>query len=427
MTFEQLKNYIITSLNSSNTNKFNYNSLNLEIKSKINLFDIFRNINNSKKFFFSNPKNNKTIIAFGKLQEFDNHKSLNSFLNQYDFRAYGGLKFSDKIDEDEIWTGFDKFRFVIPLIEIIKTDSSCKIILNYKNTESIINLLNLPYNDDSSLYKNKLIKMSSYPDKHEWDKNIKKCLALFDNDTLKKIVLARRTELIYKNELDSLDIFENLLTQSINSYDFYYSFEPQSAFMAISPERLYKRDGNLITSDSLAGTRARGVDNDDDKRLETQLLKSKKEINEHNFVTNSIIDSLSSISKEVMKLEVAKVKKFKNVQHIHLEIKAILNDNISDEEIINMLHPTPAVGGVPKEKAMEYINQFEHFDRGWYAAPVGYISKNTAEFCVAIRSGLVRENTLNIFTGAGIIQDSVAEYEWKEIDNKMMNFLNVIK
>ncbi|MEO0489925.1 MAG: chorismate-binding protein, partial [Cyanobacteria bacterium J06659_2] len=104
----------------------------------------------------------------------------------------------------------------------------------------------------------------------------------------------------------------------------------------------------------------------------------------------------------------------------------ILTDGVTDGEILPRLHPTPAVGGFPKRPAREAIDQLEPFERGWYAAPVGWVSRNAAEFAVAIRSGLVVNHQLSLFSGAGIVPGSNPSDEWQEIENKLRAFTTLL-
>ena len=95
--------------------------------------------------------------------------------------------------------------------------------------------------------------------------------------------------------------------------------------------------------------------------------------------------------------------------------------------MINAIHPTPAVCGIPDEKAQLSIEQLENFDRGWYAGPVGWISKNGAEFAVGIRSAQIHQKNLRIYTGAGIVQGSDPDSEWNEIDAKLRNWESILE
>ena len=98
-----------------------------------------------------------------------------------------------------------------------------------------------------------------------------------------------------------------------------------------------------------------------------------------------------------------------------------------DEDILQLLHPTPALGGTPKKRALDLIRKFEGFSGGWYGAPVGYVGLDWAEFVVGIRSGLVSSRKLSVFAGAGIVQGSQANLEWDEIENKISNFIKIIR
>ena len=120
------------------------------------------------------------------------------------------------------------------------------------------------------------------------------------------------------------------------------------------------------------------------------------------------------------------ILKLSKIQHLRCRLQGILADDVSDAEIFKILHPTPAVGGSPTDQAIDAIKKLEPFDRGWYAAPLGWISQDAAEFVVGIRSGLVDHETLALFSGAGIVNGSTPDGEWTEIENKIGNFMKAI-
>ena len=119
------------------------------------------------------------------------------------------------------------------------------------------------------------------------------------------------------------------------------------------------------------------------------------------------------------------ILKLSRLQHLYSNIRGLLKDGIGDSDILQHLHPTPAVGWYPKNEAMRYIEDIEPFDRGWYAGPVGWVSSDAAEFAVAIRSAITTENKLILYAGAGIVPGSDPEKEWAEIENKIANYLKV--
>jgi menaquinone-specific isochorismate synthase len=189
---------------------------------------------------------------------------------------------------------------------------------------------------------------------------------------------------------------------------------------------LYQRNNGTIYSEAIAGTRPRGKNEFEDCVLERELLDSDKERREHAFVIESIQESLNSLCKEVIASKEISVIKLRRLQHLYSKFHGKLKDNISDADILSALHPTPAVGGVPGKEALEQIQTMEPFHRGWYAAPIGWIGYNSAEFAVAIRSGLVNGKSLALYSGGGIVEGSDVNSEWHEIENKIGNFLKAL-
>ncbi len=109
-------------------------------------------------------------------------------------------------------------------------------------------------------------------------------------------------------------------------------------------------------------------------------------------------------------------------RHLRSEITATLHESTSPLNVLNALHPTPAVGGTPTRTARAFIREHESFDRGWYAGPVGWMKQDAAEMLVAIRSALVDRDTLTLYSGAGIVEGSDPASEWDEIENKLADF-----
>ncbi|MCK5343874.1 MAG: isochorismate synthase, partial [Candidatus Heimdallarchaeota archaeon] len=213
-----------------------------------------------------------------------------------------------------------------------------------------------------------------------------------------------------------------------NHRAYYFCFQPCSdaAFIGGTPEQLYYRSKNHIHTEAVAGTRKRGKTKAEDIRLEEDLISCEKDIREHRFVVDSIRNSMKKLGTHIKEQDKISILKLSRLQHLSMQFSGMLKDRIQDCDILESIHPTPAVGGVPSEKAMAEIENIEKFDRGWYAGPVGWIAKSEAEFAVAIRSGLVYEDELHLYSGAGIVQGSNYESEWEEVENKIEGFLNAL-
>ncbi|MEX2455954.1 MAG: chorismate-binding protein, partial [Balneolaceae bacterium] len=136
---------------------------------------------------------------------------------------------------------------------------------------------------------------------------------------------------------------------------------------------------------------------------------------EHQFVVRAINDNLKPYSLQVEHPSQPQVKKLQNVQHLFTPISASIKNGIQIHELIQNLHPTPAVGGYPRDEATRHIQDIEQIERGWYSAPVGWFNLNgSGEFAVAIRSALLHDHKAHLYAGCGIVADSDAETEWHE-------------
>ena len=129
---------------------------------------------------------------------------------------------------------------------------------------------------------------------------------------------------------------------------------------------------------------------------------------------------------EQASLSPARILKLRRLQHLRRDIQARLKPGVYDDQLLATLHPTPAVGGTPRRKALAYIRDHETFCRGWYAGACGLISEDVAEFAVAIRSVLLTPDALRLYAGAGIVAGSQPEAEWQELDDKLANLLSLL-
>jgi Isochorismate synthase len=179
-------------------------------------------------------------------------------------------------------------------------------------------------------------------------------------------------------------------------------------------------------SEAVAGTRGRGDTPEADAALRDELMDSPKERREHAFVQEAIRDELDRLCTSVEAPEAPSDLALAQGRHLHARLTGTLRSGTSTLDLLDALHPTPAVGGVPTDAALGAIRTQEPFDRGWYAGPVGWIGADAAEFAVAIRSGLVRDDRLALFSGAGIVDGSEPEREWDEIEQKIGDFASIL-
>lgn len=359
-------------------------------------------------------------------------RQIHQFLPENNGRAryYGGFRFHFNSREDTKWKHFKQSRFVVPLLEFYRKGTRCTLgcTLNGEDGRhaalALLDTLQFNCNEQATLPL--FHDRSDTPDYSTWCSLVRVALQDFERTDLEKVVLARQTVLHAEETINPFALIQRLARKVNNVYLFCFQPEPGRAFLGASPECLYQRLENRIYSEALAGTCPRGTTSEMDTAFENTLMNNEKNRREHHFVVEAIMESLSGICSEAHTEARPHVYKLAHCQHLRTPIMGILHPNISDDVLLDILHPTPAVGGTPSSDAVRWILNNEPFERGIYASPVGWIGSNCAEFCVGIRSGLVAGTTLNLYTGAGIVSGSDPHEEWLELDAKLAQYMDII-
>ena len=359
-------------------------------------------------------------------------KSLSSLLvsDEHGARYYGSLRFDPARDPDDEWASFGAYRFVLPRFELHVGEGGATLVCNLvlpRDAERLGEILDqaeglaLPQEASGDALPTPVSRKDG-PDLPGWRENIERALRLFSEGRLGKIVLARRAELGFAGDLDATLLAERLEAATPGCFHFYAEPEDGVVFLGASPERLFRREGRLIESEAVAGTRPRGASLADDEGLRDDLLHSEKDLSEHAYVRVGIEGALEPLCEELEVERGVSEMKLARGRHLRSKVRGTLREGVTDAGLLAALHPTPAVGGYPRDEALEEIRALEPFDRGHYAGPIGWIGADASEFAVGIRSGLVRARSLALFSGAGIVSGSVPGEEWAEIEQKIGDF-----
>lgn len=258
----------------------------------------------------------------------------------------------------------------------------------------------------------------SFPDQNGWRKNVNSALAAINRNEIEKIVLARRMDYQFEDDVDPLSLMTLLREQNRSCYSILHQPRPGTTFISVTPERLYLREDRKIFIDAVSSTLPRGSTPDEDAMLERKLLRDDKLRREHQYVADTIMADIASFCDGDPVIDGPSALKLDRIQHIASAITGQLKSEVDDEQVVDALHPTPAVAGVPREQAMVMISEMEPFTRGWYAGTIGMIDGDRAEFAVGIRSAVIHDNVISAYTGAGIIRGSDPDREWEEIESK---------
>ncbi len=201
----------------------------------------------------------------------------------------------------------------------------------------------------------------------------------------------------------------------------------QAAFVGASPELLVRRSGAVAATVALAGTTSRSADPAVDDHLGEAMLRSPKVRDEHGIVVRRIERTLRPHAVWVHSEREPFVIKVGNLQHLATPIRAQLAESHSAIALAGLLHPTPAIGGEPRAPALELIRELEGIDRGWYTGPIGWMdAAEDGEFCVGLRSALVRDREAHLFAGCGIVADSDPAAELQESELKFEALLPLL-
>lgn len=363
------------------------------------------------KVYFETPRDG-VRCALGQALLLDH---LPSFESTEGPRFYGGKDFMPR--NRTTWEDFPETAYFLPLIEIEKRPSGMFLCLN--RIEETIEA-SLEMEKSVSCDPNVLSRLDS-PSYPVWEREVQEVLKGIRNEELLKVVLARCSRLECDIPLKPFPFLKKLKGEN----RFIYQFTKDSAFVCLSPETLYRRNGRTVESAAVAGTRPRGKTEEEDQTLTDDLLMNPKEQHEFQVVSQMIHQTLGPLCTSVER-EDKKVLKTPTVQHLYHTFKGELKKETSDQALIDALHPTPAVGGMPKDKALQEIGKRERFDRGWYAAPFGWISPEEAHHLVGIRSAFLEGPHLRLFAGTGIVLGSVPSKEWDELEHKIKQYMTVL-
>ncbi len=350
-------------------------------------------------------------------------------------RYYGGVRFDRAYPEQNGWAMFGDYSFTLPRFEFRKEGQQyflcCNVLVatDKPARHKILNeIQNLVFLDQSlSGHLPLPVQRKDTPDENEWHTIIDDALSLIQNGhALEKIVLARKVEFLFTEAFDRFLLLKLLRDATPQCFHFYFQKQNDTAFLGAPPERLYQRDGRAIVSEAVAGTGQRDDQNAVDARLGNALLLSEKDQREHAYVRQSIGQVFDQICSSMSMDTAPSLMNISIGKHLHSRVEGELLQSVSDIDILRRLSPTSAVGGYPSQDALQIIRELESFDRGWYAGPVGWISKDAAEFAVAIRSGLASGEKLTLYSGAGIVDGSMPDAEWNEIEQKLGDFIKAL-
>ena len=349
-------------------------------------------------------------------------------------RYYGGIRFDLRLPYEPHWRTFGAWRFVLPRFELRRSPTHAELRCNLRLPDDYARVDQIVY--ELSALANSRVKrpvqlpiplsVTYRPSRIEWQEIIEDMLATIEQSSLGKIVVARETLVKCSEPPDPAALLSQLKEGTPRCFHFLFQPSGQGAFIGASPERLFQRDEWSVETEAVAGSRPKGRSQSDDERLVRELLSSDKERREHEFVRVSLKEDMRPLVTELDLDADCSVMRLASARHLVSRMRASLRREVTSLDVLDAIHPSPAVGGMPSDLALQTLFDKEPFDRGWYAGPVGWIGPNRAEFAVGIRSGLVNDSQVRLYSGAGIVPGSTWQSEWDEIGDKIVDFSKVL-
>lgn len=351
-----------------------------------------------------------------------------------ELRYYGGASFPGQQGREPGWQRMGACRFVLPQFELCREAGRSHLACNLA--------LRSPANVEAQCQQASArleqlawpaagspapppppLERTDCPTRAEWQDTIAKALAMLETGPLEKVVLVRRSDLRFARPPRPTDLLRRWRQAAPDCFHFCFQPEDALAFLGASPELLYRREDRAIATEAVAGTRPRGDSPEAEEAYARALLESEKDLREHRYVMDSLQRALHSLCDQVRAEAQPSLLRLPQAQHLQQALSGCLRPELGDARIVQCLHPTPAVGGEPRQLALAQIESLEPFARGWYASPVGWVGRRAATFAVAIRCGLLKAERLGVYAGAGIVVGSTPQDEWDELETKLAGFL----
>jgi isochorismate synthase len=261
------------------------------------------------------------------------------------------------------------------------------------------------------------------PDAEAWMRSVEALTAAIWSGGIDKVVLAREVVLEAHETIDAASALA-ALRDGYRDCTVFAAKRAGACFAGATPERLVRVQDRRLSAACVAGSSRRGSDARDDAAAGDALLADPKERSEHDMVRQMIVDALTPLCGDLRAPAEPGLMRMPNVQHLYTPIDGTLRGDAGVLDLVARLHPTPAVGGVPREEALALIREHEPFGRGWYAGPIGWMdARGDGEFAVALRSGLLRGNAAHLYAGCGIVRDSEPAREHEESKLKLRPML----
>jgi salicylate biosynthesis isochorismate synthase/menaquinone-specific isochorismate synthase len=356
--------------------------------------------------------------------------------------AIGGFAFAQDGGASPAWSGFEPASLSVPEVTITRDEAAGRRRVRLtlaalaapddtpedllgRLRERVEQLRSRPFALIDPAPAGRYRVASAMPPEH-YEAAVARAVDLIRGGDLEKIVLAREVQVHAPGPYDPAAVF-GVLREEFPSCFVFCVGRGESTLIGASPELLVRREGHRVSTLALAGSTRRSADPAVDDHLGERLLRSQKDREEQAIVIRRIERTLRPHALWVTATREPVLVRVANIQHLGTPIRAQLTHPLDAIELLALMHPTPAVGGEPLDRARPLIPALEGMDRGWYTGPVGWTdATGDGEFCVALRCALLRGPLASCYAGVGVVRDSDPAAELAETEIKLAALLPLL-
>jgi salicylate biosynthesis isochorismate synthase/menaquinone-specific isochorismate synthase len=334
--------------------------------------------------------------------------------------AVGGFAYRPDRDPRGPWSGFPALLLRVPALAVTRVRGRTYATAAAADAEALLELNATGVRAPAA----RKLTVSSVRNPVAWAAAVGSASARLRAGDAAKVVLAREVLARGDGVVSAAMVARSLRAAYPSCFTYLITGADGTAFAGASPELLIRRSGRRAFSQPMAGSVARGATEAEDERLARELQASSKDAVEHRIVSDFVVDALRPFAQSVS-ARPPEVVRFTNIQHLATSVTAELVEPAADVlQLAAALHPTPAVGGWPRQAADALIDELEAMERGWYAGAVGWVdSLGDGEFAVALRCGLLWEDGARLYAGVGVMPDSDPARELEETELKFKALL----
>ena len=334
--------------------------------------------------------------------------------------AVGGFAYRPDREPGGAWSGFPALLFRVPALALMRRRGRTFVYAATPEASALLDLEPTAVRAPSA----RRLDVTPVRNPLAWTAAVQSAAARLRAGEAEKVVLAREVVARGDGVVSAGMVVRGLRAAYPSCFTYLVSGADGTAFAGASPELLVRRSGGRAFSQPMAGSVARGGSDAEDERLASELSASTKDVLEHRAVSRFVVEALRPYATSVTAHE-PEVVRFTNIQHLATNVYAELADPPADLlTLASSLHPTPAVGGWPRDAADRLIDELEGLERGWYAGAVGWIdARGDGELAIALRCGLLWEDGARLYAGVGVMPDSDPARELEETELKFKALL----